>query len=165
MKYLLAAASFALLATPAALATEIDVGYSTDFQEKLQEDYGAREGTYLADSVKEDLMREFKAAGLNVERVSVTIEKATPNKPTFKQLGDKPGLDYGASVSIGGMKLSATAFDANGQEMGNLTYDWFETDLRQAGLTTWQDAGRASNRFARKFAKGLVGTTSTDIES
>ena len=73
MKYLLAAASFALLATPAALATEIDVGYSTDFQEKLQDDYGAREGTYLADSIREDLMREFKAAGLNGSRPTSAI--------------------------------------------------------------------------------------------
>jgi hypothetical protein len=165
MKYLLAAASFALLATPAALATEIDVGYSTDFQEKLQDDYGAREGTYLADAVREDLMREFKAAGLNVERVSVTIEKAKPNKPTFKQLGDKPGLDYSGSTSIGGMKLSATAFDASGTEMGSMTYDWFETDIRYAGITTWQDAKRASDRFARKFAKQLAGAPADDVES
>ena len=165
MKYLLAAASFALLATPAALATEIDVGYSTDFQEKLQDDYGAREGTYLADSIKDDLMREFKAAGLNVDRVSVTIEKATPNKPTFKQLGDKPGLDYGASRSIGGMKLSATAFDASGTEMGSMTYGWFETDIRYSGIATWQDAKRASDRFARKFAKQLAGAPADDVQS
>ena len=53
------------------------------------------------------------------------------------------------------MKLTATAFDANGAEMGSLTYDWFETDIRQAGPTTWYDANRASDRFARKFAKRL----------
>lgn len=165
MKYALAAATFALFATPAALATEIDVGYSTEFQEKLEDDYGAREGTYLAEAVKEDLMRELKAAGLEVDRVSVTIQKATPNKPTFKQLGDKPGLDYGASVSIGGMKLSATAFSASGTEMGTMTYDWFETDIRYAGIATWQDAKRASDRFARKFAKKLAGAPERDVES
>ena len=155
MKYVLAAAAPALLFAPAALATDISVGYSTDFEQTLEDDYGVREGAYLAKQIKQDLMREFEKAGVEVENVMVTIERAVPTKPTFKQLGDQPGLDYGGSVSIGGMKLTATAFDANGAEMGSLTYDWFETDIRQAGPTTWYDANRASDRFARKFAKRL----------
>jgi hypothetical protein len=154
MRYALVAAA-ALFAAPVALATEVTVAYSQDFEEALESDYGVKEGTYLASSIEEDLMREFAAAGIEVGRVVVTIERAVPNKPTFKQLGDKPGLDYGNSISIGGMKLSATAFDPNGGEMGNLTYDWFETDIRLAGLTTWHDAKRASDKFARKFAKRL----------
>jgi hypothetical protein len=157
MKYVLVAAATALLFAPVAMATEISVGYSADFEQTLEDDYGTREGTYLAKQIEKDLMREFEAAGLNVEQVMVTIERAVPSKPTFKQLGDKPGLDYGGSVSIGGMKLTATAFNANGAEMGSLTYDWFETDIRWTGLTTWYDANRASDRFARKFAKKLQG--------
>ena len=157
MKYVLAAAATTLLFAPAALATEIAVGYSSDFEKTLEDDYGTREGTYLAGKIEQDLMREFEAAGLDVDRVLVTIERAVPSKPTFKQLGDTPGLDYGGSVSIGGMKLTATAFDASGAEMGSLTYDWFETDIRQTGMTTWYDANRASDRFARKFAKKLQG--------
>lgn len=157
MKYVLAAAATALFFAPAALATEISIGYSADFEKTLEDDYGTREGTYLAGKIEQDLMREFESAGLNVDRVTVTIERAVPSKPTFKQLGDTPGLDYGGSISIGGMKLTATAFDANGAEMGSLTYDWFETDIRQTGMTTWYDANRASDRFARKFAKKLQG--------
>jgi hypothetical protein len=155
MKYVLAAAATALLFAPAALATEISVGYSPDFAQTLEDDYGTREGTYLAKQIENDLMREFASAGLDVERVVVMIERAVPSKPTFKQLGDRPGLDYGDSVSIGGMKLTATAFDADGAEMGSLSYDWFETDIRRTGITTWYDANRASDRFARKFAKKL----------
>lgn len=157
MKYLLAAAATALIFAPAALATEIAVGYSADFEKTLEQDYGIREGTYLAKQIERDLMREFEAAGLDVDQVMVTIERAVPSKPTFKQLGDKPGLDYGRSVSVGGMKLTATAFNANGAEMSSLTYDWFETDIRQAGITTWYDANRASDRFARRFASKLQG--------
>ncbi|WP_340691341.1 hypothetical protein [Hyphomonas sp.] len=159
MKYALAAAATALLIAPGALATEIDVSYSPTFEEALQDDYGVREGTYLIENVKEDLMREFAKSGLEVDHVTVTIERAMPNKPTMKQLGDRMGLDYGGSVSIGGMELSATAYDASGAEMGSLTYDWFETDIRNAGVTTWGDAKRASDRFARKFAKALQEAT------
>jgi hypothetical protein len=165
MKYAFAAAALALMIAPGALATEIVVGYSQDFQEALEDDYGVREGTYLTESIKEDLMREFKKAGIDVDHVTVTIERAVPNKPTMKQLGDKPGLDYGASVSIGGMELSATAFDASGAEMGSLTYDWFETDIRNAGLTTWHDARRAADRFASKFAKKLAQGGMDEAES
>ena len=164
MKYLLVAAA-ALLAAPGALATEFAVTYSPEFQEKLQEDYGLREGEYLAGHIEDDLMREFKAAGLEVDHVDVTIVKAVPNKPTFKQLGDKPGLDYGASIGIGGMKLTATAYDADGGKMGELTYDWFETDIRNAGLTTWYDAKKASDRFARKFVKKLKGGAAAEAEA
>jgi hypothetical protein len=165
MKYVFAAAAVAMMIAPGALATEIVVGYSQDFQDALEDDYGVREGTHLIENVKEDLMREFEKAGLDVDRVDVTIERAVPNKPTMKQLGDKPGLDYGASVSIGGMELSAKAFDASGAEMGSLTYDWFETDIRYAGLTTWHDAKRASDRFARKFAEKLARGRVIEAES
>lgn len=165
MKYAFAAAVLVLMIAPGALATEVVVGYSQDFQEALEDDYGVREGTYLTESIKEDLMREFEKAGIDVDHVTVTIERAVPNKPTMKQLGDKPGLDYGASVSIGGMELSATAFDASGAEMGSLTYDWFETDIRYAGLTTWHDARRAADRFASKFAKKLAQGGMDEAES
>ena len=118
MKYALAAAAAtALMIAPGAMATDVTVGYSQDFQDALEDDYGVKEGIYLAKNIEEDLMREFEKAGLDVDRVEVTIERAVPNKPTMKQLGDKPGLDYGRSVSIGGMNMSATAFDASGAEL------------------------------------------------
>lgn len=166
MKYALAAAvAAALVIAPGAMATDVTVGYAPDFQEALEDDYGVKEGTYLTKNIKEDLTREFEKAGVTVDHVTVTIERAVPNKPTFKQLGDEPGLDFGRSISIGGMKLSATAFDASGAEMGRLTYDWFETDIRNAGLTTWGDAKRASDRFARKFAEKLARDGAAEAES
>jgi hypothetical protein len=108
--------AIALLLAPAAMAAEINVTVSEDFQTKLQDDYGTREGEYLSKEIKEDLTRELKKAGVDVARIDVTIIDARPSKPTFKQLGDEPGLDYGASRSTGGMKLSATAYDADGNE-------------------------------------------------
>lgn len=148
-------AAVALLAAPAAYAAEISVSYDPEFAEELTEDYGEREGEYLADEIRKDISRELEKAGVDVARIDVTIIDAKPNKPTFKQLGDTPGLDFGASKSIGGMKLSAAMFNEDGSAAGELTYDWYETSIRNAGLTTWGDAGRASNKFAHKLAKQL----------
>ena len=147
--------ALALLAAPVALAQEINVSLSDDFQTKLTDDYGTREGDYLSKEVKEDLMRELTKAGVDIARVDVTILDARPSKPTFKELGDKPGLDYGASRSTGGMKLSAVAYDADNKKTGEYEYSWYETDIRMTGLTTWYDANKASSRFARNFAEDL----------
>ncbi len=153
-----ALAALALLAAPAAFAAEINVSYGPEFAEDLADDYGEREGAFLADEIREDLVRELGKSGVEVARIDVVIVDAKPNKPTHQQLSDKPGLSYAYSRGVGGMKMTASAFDANGDQVGELTYKWYETDLRNAGLTTWQDAQRASSRFARKFAKELQGT-------
>lgn len=155
MKRLLAAAALAAVLVPTAAAAEIQVGYGPDFTKKLQEEYGAKEGDVLSREVQKDLTRELEKAGVDPARVDVTILDARPSKPTFKQAGDKPGLDMMRSVSLGGMKLKAVAYDASGAQTGELEYDWYESDIRQAGLTTWHDASRASDRFARKFAEAL----------
>lgn len=149
--------AIALLLAPAALAQEINVSVSDEFQTKLQDDLGVREGDYLKKEVADDLTRELTKAGVDVAKVDVTIVDAKPSKPTFKQLGDRPGLDYSDSFSLGGMKLSAVAYDADGNETNAFEYSWYEHDIRFTGLTTWYDANKASNRFARNFAEELKG--------
>lgn len=144
-----------LAGAPMALAAEIAVTYSPEFTEKLEKDYGMREGEFLASRIERDLTRQLERAGVDVARIDVTILDARPSRPTFKQGGDTPGLDMFRSVSTGGMKLQATAYDAAGTPVGEHEYRWFENDIRNAGLTTWQDAGRASDRFARRFAEQL----------
>ena len=155
MKKLVPLTALVLLMAPVALAQEINVSVSDDFQKKLTDDYGTREGDYLKKEVSEDLTRELTKAGVDVARVDVTIVDAKPSKPTFKQLGDTPGLDYGASISNGGMKLTATAYDTDGKKTGDYEYSWYENDIRQTGLTTWYDANKASSRFARNFAEDV----------
>lgn len=150
-----ALALFLLAAAPVAAAAEIAVSYSPEFTEKLEDDYGIKEGAVLAERVQKDLTRELAKAGVDVARIDVTILDARPSRPTFKQGSDEPGLDMFRSVSLGGMKLKAVATDTSGEAVTELEYDWFETDIRQAGLTTWHDAQRASDRFARKFAEAL----------
>ena len=72
-----------MLAAPAALAGEINVTFSPEFTEELNDEYGMREADYLIEEVQEDLTRELGKAGLDIARIDVTILDAKPNKPTF----------------------------------------------------------------------------------
>lgn len=148
-------AIFAILMAPFALAAEITVTPSDSFLEELEDNYGLRELDYLDRKISYYLERQFDKQGLDVARVDVTINDARPNKPTFKQLGDNTSLDYGRSIGIGGMDLTATAYDMSGNVLGEYSYDWYETDIRWAGPTTWYDARRAAERFSRKFVRVL----------
>lgn len=155
-RYSLIGVMMALVSAPAAWATQIEVSFSEAFQEKLEEDYGTREGDYLRDDVIADLERALEKQGADAARITVVIEDAKPNRPTFKQLGDQPGLDAIRSISIGGASFTGTAFDEAGEAVADVSYDWYETDIRQVrGSSTWQDARRASRRFASKMAKDL----------
>lgn len=148
----------ALALLPIAAATEVSVTYSDDFAEELSDNYGEREGTYLTKEITEDIRSAFAIAGADPERVEVVILEAKPNRPTREQARQRPGLDTFRSRSIGGMKLQATAYDAEGEILGAHEYAWFENDIREVIVSsTWTDAKRASSRFARKFAKELTG--------
>lgn len=153
-KLLVAGAALAMVA-PASAVT-VEVSQSAEFQEKLVDDYGEREAEILAASLERRIEAAFQREGINAERVSVTIEDAKPNRPTFQQLSDRIGLDPIRSKSIGGAKVRGVAYDASGAQIGELTYDWYESDITMVvGVSTWHDANWAFDRFARKFAKSI----------
>ena len=75
-----------------------------------------------------------------------------PNRPTFKQLGDKPGLSM-QSFGVGGAAITGRIVAADGSEKP-LSYHWYETDIRQASNNwVWSDAEWTFDRFARKLAR------------
>jgi len=151
---LIAGAALALVAPASAVTVEIS--QSDAFKEKLADDYGEREASVLAESLQRKIELAFEREGVNADRVSVVIEDAKPNRPTFQQMSDRLGLDGMRSISIGGAKVRGTAYDASGASLGELEYDWYETDISQAvGVSTWHDAKWAFDRFARKFARSL----------
>lgn len=158
MKKLALLSALALAMAASAGATTINVTYSEDFAEELAENYGEREGTVLSEEVVEDLEAALAEAGADPARIEVVIVDAKPNRPTFEQVSDRPGLDMFRSVSIGGMTLSGVAYDEAGNEIASMDYDWYETDIRNVvPAGTWWDANRASRRFADRFATQLAG--------
>jgi len=157
MRFVLAAlAGLALIAAPAASALTVEAKISTAFQEKLDKDYGVREAKVLTSYLTSKIESHFKRQGVQADRVVVTIEDAKPNRPTFEQVSEKPGLDPIRSISLGGARVTGIAYDASGKEIGTLDYDWYETSLENTvASTTWTDARWSMDRFARRFADKL----------
>lgn len=153
----LAASAIAALALAMpATALTVEAKVSTEFQKKLDDDIGVREHKILTEALTRKVTDVFASRGVAADRVVVTIEDAKPNRPTFEQVSNKPGLDPMRSISIGGARLSGIAYDASGKEIGRLDYDWYETDLRSViAATTWTDARTAFDRFTRRFADQL----------
>jgi hypothetical protein len=144
-----------LLAAPA-LAVTVEARVSTEFQEKLADDFGVREGKVLTDTLTSKIEKTFAERGVKAERVVVTIEDAKPNRPTREQVSSKPGLDPIRSVSVGGAHVTGIAYDASGKEIGKFDYDWYESDITNViAATTWTDARTSFDRFARRFAEQL----------
>jgi hypothetical protein len=153
---LAAIAGLVLAAAAPASALTVEAKVSTEFQTKLEENYGVREARTLTEALASKVEATFARQGVKAERVVVTIEDAKPNRPTWQQVSDKPGLDPMRSVSIGGARISGIAYDAAGAEIGSLDYDWYETDLSNVlAANTWSDARVTFDRFARRFADKL----------
>lgn len=145
-----------LSAAPAAFAASVpavSVSIGADLQKKADKSYGVRELDDLRSELTKDVLRAYaRPAAAPVQRVDLVIEAATPNRPTFKQLG-RVGLSM-HSVGLGGASITGRITAADGT-VTPVSYHWFETDLRQEiGSVTWSDAYRAFDRFAARIARG-----------
>lgn len=143
-------------AAEALSTTRVEVKLSPELQEKAADDYGVRDVQRLADDLKKDVERELDRTGILAGgRVELTLVDARPNRPTFKQLGDRPGLSF-ESFGTGGATIEGQTISVDGH-VTPVRYRWYESDIRQAKLTTtWSDAGRAIDRFAFQLGRGDV---------
>ena len=152
-------ASLALLAlTSQAEAATITGTYSEDFAEKLENDYGDREGPILTDEIIEDIERALSRAGVDAERIEVVIEDARPNRPTRAQASARPGLDQFRSFGTGGMELTGKVYHLDGETASDVELRYYQTDITQSQhVSTWWDANRASSRFANRVVDAITG--------
>ncbi len=145
-----ATASVAFAGTP---ISTVSVSVSPEVQKKLDKKYGQKEFTYLSADLQRSIERH---AGVSPDgdRLEVTITDLRPNHPTFKELGDRPGLSS-QSVSIGGAKLEGVRISSDGRRTP-VTYERYDHDIRDSylyGITPWSTAQGAFNGFARKLAR------------
>ena len=153
IKSTLFALTTGLLLAPVGFAADIKIGFSKELTEELSDEYGTREGERLATALTKDLERALGDDITKVARLDIIIEDAKPNRPTFKQLGDRPGLSM-RSISIGGAKVTGEAYDTEGNLIAEVDYKWYENDIRQVSPAgVWSDANRAFDRFSRKLAR------------
>jgi hypothetical protein len=146
----LLASGGAVLAAPASVS--VTVGPA--LQEKAQKDYGVREVNDLADHLRMDVERRLaKTGAFDGARIELVLEDARPNRPTFKELGDRPGLSY-ESFGVGGAQIAGRAIAPDGR-VTPLAYKYYESDIRWARRGgTWADAEETFERFAHDLGRG-----------
>jgi hypothetical protein len=153
----LAIAVAALLASgSAALAApqSVTVSIGPALQAMAHDTYGERDIQMLAKDLKTSVERQLgKTGAYDGAQIELTLVDAVPNRPTFKQLGDTPGLDM-RSFGVGGAHIEGRAVAPDGS-VTPLAYKWYETDIRWARANaTWTDAEWTIDRFAAQLGRG-----------
>lgn len=145
---LLASATAALAAPPA-----VSVAIGPELQAKAEKTYGVRDVQRLADDLRAEVERTLAKSGAHQDaRIELVLADAKPNRPTFKQLGDTPGLSM-ESFGVGGAAIEGRIVAADGA-VTPVGYSWYETDIRNAyGDWIWSDAEISFDRFASKLAR------------
>ena len=161
MRFLVLGAVAATLASAAAAAplsapAAVSVTIAPKLEKQAVKTYGVREIDQLASDLKRQVSRELDRTGaLAGGRVELTLVDVKPNRPTFQQLGDTPGLSM-QSFGVGGAKIEGRAISADGT-VKPVSYQWYETDIRQAwGRATWGDTYYVFQHVARQISRDAV---------
>jgi hypothetical protein len=150
-------ASLAALASAgvaAAAPASVSVTVAPDLQKKFTKTYGQREADLLTADLGKSVERALLKTGAHDgARIELTLTDVMPNRPTFKQLGDTPGLSI-ESRGVGGAAITGRVVEADGR-VQPVDYRWYETDITQIrGYWVWTDAEWVFDRFAHKLARG-----------
>lgn len=145
----------AVVAAPA-FAQQVTVTVGGDLTEEV-ETLGQRDVDQqiarLQTVVERRLSRDRALEGAQVNLVLTDLK---PNRPTWQQAADKPGLSIMDSISIGGAAIEGEIITADGQRMP-VRYSRYSSSLAEVyGYTTWQDADRAYERLAGNLVSGRL---------
>lgn len=152
--FLSAALGLAWATAAAAAPASVSVSIAPKLQKTFTSTYGQREADRLTQDLKSSVEKALERSSVHSgARIELVLADAVPNRPTFKQLGDKPGLSP-ESFGVGGAKIEGRIISADGRETP-IRYSWYETDISQAyGNWVWSDATWTFDRFARRLARG-----------
>ena len=149
-----AAAFLAAAGSAAAAPASVIVTVAPELRVKAERVLGVRDVADLAADLKKSVTRQAaRSSAFDDARIVLELTDAQPNRPTFKQLADRPGLSY-ESFGVGGVRIEGHAILAGGR-MIPLSYNYFETDIRYSRVGgTWADAEAAIDRFAYRLGRG-----------
>ena len=143
---------------PGRQAPEVTVTIGADLQDevvKLGQRDVTRQVDQLAEAVRNQLAGEDAYAGA---RVNLVLTDLKPNRPTFQQAADTPGLSIMDSISIGGATIEGEIITAEGERLP-VRYSRYSNSLADVyGYGTWQDAERAYDRLAANIVAGRLVT-------
>ena len=148
------AAVAVLAGAAAAQPAAVTVTLGPTLQTKTEE-LGAREVQAQVDRLSEAVSRALADSDtLEGARVELVLTELKPNRPTFQQTVDRPGLDSIRSLSIGGAAIEGQITLADGT-VQPVRYTWFSNNLADVnGFSVWRDAERAYRRFGSNLAEG-----------
>jgi hypothetical protein len=107
----------------------------------------------LANTVSRALARSGAYEGAQVNLVLTDLK---PNRPTFRQAADRPGLSIFDSISIGGVSIEGEIITADGQRLP-VSYSRYSSSIADVrGYNTWEEANRAYDRFADNIVRGRL---------
>jgi hypothetical protein len=151
---LAALAAGSAMAAPLSTVGSVEVSISPELQKKAADDLGVQDVDRLAAELRRHVTRELERTGvLAGGRMELVLTDVRPNRPTFRQLGNQPGLSY-ESYGIGGATIDGQAISVTG-EVTPIHFQWYESDIRQAWTkSTWSDANYAFHRFAYRYGRG-----------
>ena len=155
MRILALSAAALLASATAALAApaSVTVAVAPELQKTFEKTYGVREAERLTADLQSSVEKTLARSGAHDgARIELVLTDVKPNRPTFKQLSDTPGLSM-QSFGIGGAAIKGKIVAADGSETP-LSYRWYESDIRQTSYNwIWSDAEWTFDRFARKLAR------------
>lgn len=119
------------------------------------EDLGQRDVNEQIDGLTRSVERELaKSGALSGAQVNLVLTDLKPNRPTFQQASDTPGLSIFESISIGGATIEGEIITANGERLP-VRYSRYSNNITDVfGYSTWWDADRAFNSFATNLSRG-----------
>jgi hypothetical protein len=143
-------AATAVHAAPAS----VNVTIGPELMAKAEKTYGVRDVDDLATELRKSVEQHLaKTAAYDGARIELVLADAEPNRPTFKQLGDTPGLSM-RSISIGGATIDGMVITPDGRETP-VHYHYYSPTLRDVvARVTWGDAEWTFDRFADRLAHG-----------
>ncbi|MBX9615431.1 MAG: hypothetical protein K2X25_07535 [Caulobacteraceae bacterium] len=139
-----------------AQAPRVIVTLGSELAEKV-EDLGQRDVDRQMALLQTTVERELARSGtFDGAEVNLVVTELKPNRPTFQQAVDRPGLSVIDSRSIGGATIEGEVITADG-ERRPVRYSHYSTSIAEVySYSTWFDAERAYDRLAGRLASGRL---------
>ena len=120
---------------------------------------GERDIDLLRNALRNDVERELvegNLAGTRGQVLTIVLEDAKPNRPTFTQQGQSQRAPVLASLGLGGAEVSGTLTTPDGEIIARFGYRYGTRDIRFViPGTEWADALRTFDRFATRLRSSL----------
>jgi hypothetical protein len=152
------AVAVAVAVPAAAQSPRVEVSIGGKLADKA-DDLGQRDVDRQLERLQTVVQRELTRSGaLDGARINLVVTDLKPNRPTFQQAADRPGLSINDSLSIGGASVEGEVITADGQRLP-VRYSRYSTSITEVyGYSTWFDAERVWDRLADNLASGRLVT-------